>query len=56
LNIDASLIGARIKYFNSIMVETGNTIGLTPGSVEVRCNNLLDEIDLLSFRQSGAIE
>jgi hypothetical protein len=35
LNIEGYLIGARIKYFNSIMVETGDTINLILGSVDV---------------------
>jgi hypothetical protein len=35
MNIEGNLIGARIKYFNIIMVETGNTINLILGSVDV---------------------
>jgi hypothetical protein len=35
LNIEGYLIGARIKYFNSIMVETGNTINSILGSIDV---------------------
>jgi hypothetical protein len=34
LNIERYLVGAWIKYFNSIMVETGNKSNLIPGSVE----------------------
>jgi hypothetical protein len=35
LNIEGYLIGAWIKYFNGIMVETGNTITLILGRVNV---------------------
>jgi hypothetical protein len=35
LNIEGYLIGERIKYFNSLMIETGNTINLILGSVDV---------------------
>jgi hypothetical protein len=35
LNIEGCLIGARIKCFNSIMVESGNVINLILGSVDV---------------------
>jgi hypothetical protein len=35
LNIEGYFIRARIKYFNNIMVETGNTINLIVGSVDV---------------------
>jgi hypothetical protein len=35
MNIEAYLIRARIKYFSSIMVETGNTINLIFGSVDL---------------------
>jgi hypothetical protein len=35
LNIERYLSGVRIKYFNSIMIETGNTTNLILGSVEV---------------------
>jgi hypothetical protein len=35
LNIDGYLIRARINYFNSIMVEAGNTMNLIVGNVEV---------------------
>jgi hypothetical protein len=35
LNIERYLIRVRIKYFNSIMIETGNTTNLILGIVEV---------------------
>jgi hypothetical protein len=35
MSIEGYLIGARIKYFNSIMVETGNIINLILGSFDV---------------------
>jgi hypothetical protein len=35
LNIEGYLIGALIKYFNSIIVETGNKINLILRSVDV---------------------